>query len=142
MQRISCYQLMIHDPGKVSSYVQPCHLPVPASSLPHNRASTQALPCPAGDQIYSTEVQRWCPDRDCFAATQDQLPTGQADVFEVCTSLQVYSSISTWLLDMQLHAEHKCTSSSECRCRCWKSLHEAAMCDSNFNAEQLSRQGM
>ena len=37
----------------------------------------------AGDQVYSTEVQRWCPDRQCFAASQDQLPTGQADVFEV-----------------------------------------------------------
>ncbi|KAL3152518.1 hypothetical protein ABBQ32_001551 [Trebouxia sp. C0010 RCD-2024] len=40
---------------------------------------------PISDQIYSTEVQRWCPDRDCFAGTQDQLPTGQADVFEVLT---------------------------------------------------------
>jgi len=37
----------------------------------------------AGDQVYSTEVRRWCPDRQCFAASQDQLPTGQADVFEV-----------------------------------------------------------
>ncbi len=37
----------------------------------------------AGDQVYSTEVQRWCPDRQCFAASQDQLPTGLADMFEV-----------------------------------------------------------
>ncbi len=37
----------------------------------------------AGDQVYSTEVQRWCPDRQCFAASQDQLPTGLTDMFEV-----------------------------------------------------------
>ena len=37
----------------------------------------------AGDQVYTSEVQRWCPDRQCFAAINDQLPTGQADVFEV-----------------------------------------------------------
>ena len=53
----------------------------------HTSSSRDAL-CMllAGDQVYSTEVRRWCPDRQCFAASQDQLPTGQADVFEVCAS--------------------------------------------------------
>ena len=68
-----------------------------------------------GDQVYSTEVRRWCPDRQCFAASQDQLPTGQADVFEVyalklSSRLQLSSSppkISTdltlWLLFPSMH---------------------------------------
>lgn len=60
---------------------------------------------PAGDQIYSTEVQRWCPDRDCFAGTQDQLPTGQADVFEVCTA-----SSCTW------HHQHMASSAHAAAC--------------------------
>ena len=50
----------------------------------------------AGDQVYSTEVQRWCPDRQCFAASQDQLPTGQADVFEVYAPVQLPFATEQW----------------------------------------------
>lgn len=32
--------------------------------------------------MYSTEVQRWCPDRQAFASRQDTLPTGQAHTLE------------------------------------------------------------
>lgn len=89
------------------------------------QVSSQAASRPAGNQVYSTEVQRWCPDRECFAATKDQLPTGQADVFEVCISLHstqrtAHSVISTCLLDMQPHLGQKL------QICCLKSLQELA----------------
>lgn len=85
---------------------------------------------PAGNQVYSTEVQRWCPDRECFAATQDQRPTGQADVLKVCIGLHAaHSIISACLLGMDLRPQHDFTLSSQCRCCCLKSLLEGARCD-------------
>ncbi|KAL0022923.1 hypothetical protein WJX77_008050 [Trebouxia sp. C0004] len=50
---------------------------------------------PIGDQVYSTEVRRWCPDRQCFAASQDQLPTGQADMFEVLNKVGLLGASET-----------------------------------------------
>lgn len=37
----------------------------------------------AGDSVYSTEVQRWCPNRQAFASKQDTLPSGHANTLEV-----------------------------------------------------------
>ena len=36
-----------------------------------------------GNEVYSNEVQRWCPDKQFFAHSEHQLPSGQADVIEV-----------------------------------------------------------
>ena len=36
-----------------------------------------------GNEVYSDEVQRWCPDKQFFAHSQHQLPSGQANVIEV-----------------------------------------------------------
>lgn len=36
--------------------------------------------------MYSTEVQRWCPDREAFAHKQDTLPSGHANTLEVRTA--------------------------------------------------------
>lgn len=109
------------------------HLPTPQFCERVKHFSAMLLPsawrdpcfeCPAGNQVYSTEVQRWCPDRDCFAATQDQLPTGQADLFEVCSFPLAHCCIRAWLVDLhaQIEASRRC-----CRCFGSKALASAAI---------------